>query len=348
MTSPQVRTTDSSDALSKISTPVQNNYAAPHTPIASAKRPRQPGHRASLNRSRNSLAVDSCEQHYVRSSNMTPVRKYEMKDGADTSIGEFPRETSSGIDEMSPMHPPRPVVGDSREAVVNEVGTISHQPPESSNGSWVGIFSPVLNFLNAKHDDPNDLKQVDGDNDVTMEDQNVTLNDERHQPVYDVSPYLSHPREGSNDNTVGVVNDVELSSSVDSNVSSEEQNDDREIEDEEFNPYLFIKSLPEYSVAVPNPLAKICLPPKDTSDPPITLVLDLDETLVHCTVEPINDADMVFPVTFNDVEYRVHVRTRPYLMEFLEGICKKFEVVVFTASQKVYANELLKRIDPGE
>ena len=56
------------------------------------------------------------------------------------------------------------------------------------------------------------------------------------------------------------------------------------------------------------------------------LVLDLDETLVHCTVEPISDADMVFPVVFNGVEYSVNVRKRPYLEEFLQKVAGKFEV----------------------
>lgn len=68
---------------------------------------------------------------------------------------------------------------------------------------------------------------------------------------------------------------------------------------------------------------------------PVTLVLDLDETLVHCTVEPVPDPDMVFPVEFNGVQYQVHVRKRPHLEEFLLRVSKMFEVVVFTASQQV-------------
>ena len=125
-----------------------------------------------------------------------------------------------------------------------------------------------------------------------------------------------------------------------------EEDEDAYDDEEEFNPYLFIKCLPSYSQVVPYPKAKICLPPQDVNGPPISLVLDLDETLVHCTVEPIPDADMVFPVLFNGVQYQVHVRTRPFLMEFLSAVSKKFEVIVFTASQQVYANELLDRIDP--
>jgi len=129
----------------------------------------------------------------------------------------------------------------------------------------------------------------------------------------------------------------------------EEYYDDEEDEEEdEFNPYMFIKSLPPYEYALPpgwrsRPKA---LPPSDPNSHPICLVLDLDETLVHCTVEPVADADMVFPVEFNGMNYQVHVRCRPFLTEFLEAVSRKFEVVIFTASQQVYADKLLDKIDP--
>jgi len=68
----------------------------------------------------------------------------------------------------------------------------------------------------------------------------------------------------------------------------EEEADD----DDVFNPYQFISALPPHeTVAIRN---KICLPPSNTSQ--ITLALDLDETLVHCTIEPIVNPDIVFPV----------------------------------------------------
>eukprot|EP00536_Pseudo-nitzschia_multiseries_P004069 jgi/Psemu1/295439/fgenesh1_pm.66_\ len=120
-----------------------------------------------------------------------------------------------------------------------------------------------------------------------------------------------------------------------------------EVEDEEeFNPYAFIKSLPHYE-----DVKSLCpadrLPPKDVDAPPITLVLDLDETLVHCTVEQVDDADLTFPVDFHGITYTVHVRLRPHLNQFLEAVASKFEVVVFTASQQVYADALLDLIDPN-
>jgi CTD small phosphatase-like protein 2 len=131
--------------------------------------------------------------------------------------------------------------------------------------------------------------------------------------------------------------------------ASHEENEDVEEEivgpeddEEEFNPYLFISSLPAYST-VRGP-CRICLPVQKTPRRQ-TLALDLDETLVHCTVDPISHPDHVFNVMFNDNSYQVYVRKRPYLDYFLETVSKLFEVVVFTASQQVYADRLLDLID---
>ena len=80
-----------------------------------------------------------------------------------------------------------------------------------------------------------------------------------------------------------------------------------------------------------------------------TLVLDLDETLVHSNLEQtIEEADFSFPVTFNGQQHIVNVRRRPYLTEFMEFAARHFEVVVFTASQRVYAERLLNKIDPNQ
>lgn len=74
-------------------------------------------------------------------------------------------------------------------------------------------------------------------------------------------------------------------------------------------------------------VGKICLPAQNKSR--YTLVLDLDETLVHCSVEPIGQPDLTFPVTFNGVFYQVYVRKRPYLDYFLETVAKNFEVTKY-------------------
>lgn len=108
--------------------------------------------------------------------------------------------------------------------------------------------------------------------------------------------------------------------------------------------YFFIRSLPPLTEEM---LARSCnLPPKSGEHPKQTLVLDLDETLVHCTTNPVPNADLVFPVDFNGEHFEVYVLKRPHLEEFLDEVSKLFEVVIFTASQQVYADALLNLIDP--
>jgi len=45
-------------------------------------------------------------------------------------------------------------------------------------------------------------------------------------------------------------------------------------------------------------------------------------------------------------EYTVYVKQRPYLHAFLERVSEMFEVVIFTASQSIYAKQLLDILDP--
>ncbi len=119
--------------------------------------------------------------------------------------------------------------------------------------------------------------------------------------------------------------------------------------DEEYDPWIFIGGLPPLRACVPKNRPRL-LPPKT----PVhvnknTLVLDLDETLVHSDLEQTADrsgADFSFPVHFNNQKHVVNVKKRPFLAEFMEFAARHFEVVVFTASQRVYAERLLDTLDP--
>ena len=61
-----------------------------------------------------------------------------------------------------------------------------------------------------------------------------------------------------------------------------------------------------------------------------TLVLDLDETLVHFMYTPSGGTFLI----------------RPYCFKFLELMSKYFEIVIFTAAMKEYADSILDIIDP--
>ena len=78
----------------------------------------------------------------------------------------------------------------------------------------------------------------------------------------------------------------------------------------------------------PQPIS--LLPPLEGEKP--CLVLDLDETLVHSSFQPVAGVDYVLPVVIEGYTHQVYVRKRPYCDEFLLEASKYFEVVVFTAS----------------
>ena len=74
-----------------------------------------------------------------------------------------------------------------------------------------------------------------------------------------------------------------------------------------------------------------------------TLVLDLDETLVHYAqgfeVEEQMAENPEHPIDMLNV--------RPFLKEFLGEMSQYFEIVIFTAALKDYADYILDRIDPS-
>ncbi|KAB2025621.1 hypothetical protein ERO13_D06G139150v2 [Gossypium hirsutum] len=78
-----------------------------------------------------------------------------------------------------------------------------------------------------------------------------------------------------------------------------------------------------------------------------TIVLDLDETLVHsCPDPPPKTYDFMIKPSIYGLRMNFYVLKRPGVDEFLEAISKKYEVVVFTAGLEPYASLLLDILDP--
>ena len=74
------------------------------------------------------------------------------------------------------------------------------------------------------------------------------------------------------------------------------------------------------------------LPPQDTQKYKYSLILDLDETLVHYVEE----------------ENRAFVQVRPYADFFLNEMAKYFELIVFTAAAEDYADIVLNELDKNK
>ena len=86
------------------------------------------------------------------------------------------------------------------------------------------------------------------------------------------------------------------------------------------------------------------LPPNLTSKK--TLVLDLDETLVHSQFGPFEiPSDVVINIEIENELHDIHVLIRPGVKEFLEKMSQIYEIVIFTASISKYAGPLLDILD---
>lgn len=93
---------------------------------------------------------------------------------------------------------------------------------------------------------------------------------------------------------------------------------------------------------------KYFLPAAPLSRKRVTLVLDVDETLVHSSFTKRDGVtyDTILKVLHDGKQYELYVLHRPYLMEFLDFVARRFEVVIFTASLSSYCDPLMDILDP--
>ena len=77
------------------------------------------------------------------------------------------------------------------------------------------------------------------------------------------------------------------------------------------------------------------------------MLLDLDETLIHTDFDyKFKTHDVYLNMKMDDGEEVLPINIRPYLSEFLAFSSKFFDVLIFTASQRKYAEVIVNHIDP--
>ncbi|XP_033110294.1 CTD nuclear envelope phosphatase 1A-like [Anneissia japonica] len=86
-----------------------------------------------------------------------------------------------------------------------------------------------------------------------------------------------------------------------------------------------------------------------------TLVLDLDETLIHSyhdglirpNSKPTIPPDFVLKVTIDAHPVRFFVYKRPHVDFFLDVVSQWYDLVVFTASMEIYGSAVADKLDKG-
>lgn len=80
------------------------------------------------------------------------------------------------------------------------------------------------------------------------------------------------------------------------------------------------------------------------------LILDLDETLVHSTpIEPFPQFVHLYQysidIYIDNTQCTFYVSERPHLKEFMRKVCEWYEVVIFTASVRNYADPVIDKLE---
>lgn len=79
------------------------------------------------------------------------------------------------------------------------------------------------------------------------------------------------------------------------------------------------------------------------------LFVDLDETLIHSDLEQkYENYDVQIEIQVDDSSSAFNLLIRPYCKEFLEYAHKQFNVVLYTAGLKDYADQVISQIDPED
>lgn len=74
----------------------------------------------------------------------------------------------------------------------------------------------------------------------------------------------------------------------------------------------------------------------------ILLILDVDETLIHASTEPINPIN----IDFSFDEYNIY--KRPYLSDFLNSVQNDFKIAIWSSAGDEYVNNIVANVFPAD
>lgn len=80
--------------------------------------------------------------------------------------------------------------------------------------------------------------------------------------------------------------------------------------------------------------------------PKVSLVLDLDETLIHASLEEPEWYDFTIDAQHDEGMTRVYVQKRPGVDEFIRRVAYEFDCFIYTASVAEYAVPVVQAILP--
>ena len=109
----------------------------------------------------------------------------------------------------------------------------------------------------------------------------------------------------------------------------------------------------KYQLAIENAkpqdhqIQKVNLARKPSDNGKKTLLIDLDDTLIF-TSNPVSGSELKedeLKIAQNDGMFR-KLNLRPYARQFLERMSSLYEIIIFTAATKCYAEQIRSILDP--
>lgn len=102
-----------------------------------------------------------------------------------------------------------------------------------------------------------------------------------------------------------------------------------------------VKTLPQKSL-----INSVTIPVNLNPNLSKTLIQDLDETLIRSEeAHAGKQYDKIIEVQIHNNLQKIGIRLRPFCIEFLRSLSKKFEIIIFTASVEEYANKVVDHLE---